>query len=141
MKKTILILLLSLFLFSCNEEKSEFVKSKVMSNKFFMKNYPSDDLLTKKLVKGFIIKNQQEYKKNDLLIFYKYNSDTKYFVDNLPDSGGFSSNELEDIEDQELAVFSISKCETDTTKLIGKYYYYGINHNLTETDTIIYKCK
>ena len=34
----------------------------------------------------------------------------------------------------------ISKCETDTTKLIGEFYYYGINYDLTQVDTIIYKC-
>lgn len=136
-----LMLLISIFLFSCKEEKSEFIKSKVMDNKFFLKNYPLDDLLSKKLIKDFIVENEQEYKKNDLLIFYKYTSDTKYFIDNLPDSGGFSSNELEDIQDQELAFFSISQCKADTTKLVGRFRYYGINHNLDQTDTIIYKCK
>lgn len=138
--RKIIMILISLFLFSCKEEKPEFVKSKVMANKYFLKNYPSDDVLSKKLIEDFIVKNQKEYKKNDLLIFYKYTSETKYFIDNLPDPGGFSSNELEDIEDQELGFFSISACKIDTTKLVGRYRYYGINHNLDQTDTIVYKC-
>ncbi|GAA3767776.1 hypothetical protein GCM10022423_20840 [Flavobacterium ginsengiterrae] len=111
-----------------------------MSNKFFLKNYPSDDVLSKKLIQDFI-KRKKEYKKNDLLIFYKYTAETKYFIDNLPDSGGFSSEDLVNIEDQELAFFSISKCKADTTKFVGKYHYYGINHNLDQTDTLIYRCQ
>lgn len=139
--KKIIIFIISLFVFfSCEEKKTEFIQSKVMDNKFLLKNYPQDDFLIKTLIKEFLLKNHLKNQKNDLLIFYKYTSDTEYFIDHLPDSGGFSSRSLEDIEDQEIAFFSISKCKNDTTKLVGKFLYYGINHNLIETDTIIYKC-
>ena len=120
MKKIIFIIVL-IVLFSCKEKKTEFIQSKVMDNKF-------------------LLKNPSKYKNNRSTIFYRYTPETQYFLDNLPDPGGFSSNELENVENQRLAVFDISKCETDTTKLIGEFYYYGINYDLTQVDTIIYKC-
>jgi stress response protein SCP2 len=111
-----------------------------MDNKFLLKNPPSKDSLIKTLIKEFLLKNPSKYKNNRSTIFYKYTSETKYFIDHLPDPGGFSSNELENVDNQRLAVFDISKCETDTSKLIGEFYYYGINYDLSQIDTIIYKC-
>ena len=121
MKKITCLIFISILFYSCKEDKIEFVQSKVMNNKF-------------------LLKNPLKYKNNRSTIFYKYTADTKYFIDHLPDPGGFSSYELEDVENQRLAVFDISKCETDTTKLIGEFYYYGINYNLLQIDTLIYKC-
>ena len=121
MKKITCLIFISILFYSCKEDKIEFVQSKVMNNKF-------------------LLKNPLKYKNNRSTIFYKYTADTKYFIDHLPDPGGFSSYELEDVENQRLAVFDISKCETDTTNLIGEFYYYGINYNLLQIDTLIYKC-
>jgi len=140
MKKIICLIFISILFYSCKEDKIEFVQSKVMNNKFLLKDAPSKDSLIKNLIKDFLLKNPSKYKNNRSTIFYKYTADTKYFIDHLPDPGGFSSYELEDVENQRLAVFDISKCETDTTKLIGEFYYYGINYNLLQIDTLIYKC-
>ncbi len=117
-----IFLMAAFFLFlSCEEKKVEFIQSKVMDNKFLLKNPP-------------------KYKKHTSTIFYKYTSKTEYFIDHLPDPGGFSSYELEDIEDLRLAIFDISICEKDTTKAMGKLYYYGIDYDLLQIDTLIYKC-
>ncbi|OXA91700.1 hypothetical protein [Flavobacterium hibernum] len=140
MKKIIYLILILFLNFSCEEKKIEFVQSKVLNNVFLIKHYPSDNVLLKGEISLFLIKDYPENVKSGVVYFYKYTSDSEYFLDHLPDSGGFSSYELEDIEDQNLANFFISKCKNDTTKLVGKFHYYGINQNLSEIDTLIYKC-
>ena len=34
----------------------------------------------------------------------------------------------------------IEKCKNDTTKLVGRFHFYRNRSNLSQLDTIIYKC-
>lgn len=43
-----------------------------------------------------------------------------------------------------MAVFEISECKKDSTKLVGELYFYGnagFEDSITEIDTLIYHCK
>ena len=140
-KKIICIFLLSVF-FSCEEKKTEFIESKVTKGFFLIKNPPKEDSLLKKEIKLFLIKNPPI--SSDLSIhFYSNNSETKYFLDHLPDPGGFSSHELEDVEDYNIAKFFFIKCNNDSSKFVGELYYKGLSkkNRFIRVDTIIYKCK
>jgi lipoprotein len=104
MKNRVFVFFVMLILFSCKEEKVEFVQSRAIPHFFLMKN-PS-------------------IYKNDYVGFYRYTSDTKYFIENEGDNtGGFSQNSIIDYSDEEIASFVISKCEKDTTKLVGKLFF------------------
>ena len=123
MKNRVFVFFVMLILFSCKEEKVEFVQSRAIPHFFLMKN-PS-------------------IYKNDYVGFYRYTSDTKYFIENEGDNtGGFSQNSIIDYSDEEIASFVISKCEKDTTKLVGKLFFYNMKgKNPYKPDTLIYHCK
>ena len=58
--------------------------------------------------------------------------------------GGFSDNSLSDYPEDKIATFFISKCKKDSTKLVGKLYFYGnagLEGSKREIDTLIYHCK
>ena len=148
MSKIIIIVLL--FLFSCKEEKVEFVQSRAIPALILIKNPPKSDSLLKTQIINFLMKNSH---KSDFMLkiqpkkgihFYKYTSDTKYFIENEgDDTGGFSQNSITDYIEENMAVFEISKCEKDSTKLVGELYFYG-NAGFSskrEIDTLIYHCK
>ena len=119
--KSLMIIFLSILFFSCNR-KVEFVQSKVTSNLF-------------------LIKNPTEYQKEPFHInFYKYTYNTKYFINNLPDPGGFSSEELINYPEDNISNFIVTKCDNDTTKLVGELRFYNQWGNHFKPDTIIYKC-
>jgi hypothetical protein len=61
MKKIIIMLCISFFIFSCKEEKIEFIQSKVMPHIFLIKN-PIQDSLLKKEINTFLIKNPRVFK-------------------------------------------------------------------------------
>ena len=88
------------------------------------------------------MKNPPIYK-NDYVGFYRYTSDTKYFIENEGDNTGrFSQNSIIDYSDEEIASFVIYKCEKDTTKLVGKLFFYNMKgKNPYKPDTLIYHCK
>jgi hypothetical protein len=47
-----------------------------------------------------------------------------------------------DYSDEEIASFVISKSEKDTTKLVGKLFFYNMKgKNPYKPDTLIYHCK
>ena len=159
MGKSKIIIILLLFLLSCKEEKVEFVQSKVKPSTFLLKNLPRDDKSIKEEIKSFLsknlpnedslIKNKKEfiiaenfYQKQ--IFFYRYTWDTSYFIENKEDTdGGFSDNSLFDYPEDKIATFFISKCEKDSTKLVGELYFYG-NAGFSskrEIDTLIYHCK
>ena len=102
------------------------------------KNLPHQDSLIKK---EFIIA-ENFYQKQ--IFFYRYTWDTSYFIENKEDTdGGFSDNSLSDYPEDKIATFFISKCEKDSTKLVGELYFYG-NAGFSskrEIDTLIYHCK
>ena len=146
-----------LIMFSCKEEKIEFVQSKVKPSTFLLKNLPRDDKFIKEEIKSFLSKNlphQDSLIKKEFIIaenfyqkqifFYRYTWDTSYFIENKEDTdGGFSDNSLSDYPEDKIATFFISKCEKDSTKLVGELYFYG-NAGFSskrEIDTLIYHCK
>ena len=143
MKKTAIILLV-LALFSCEEKKPEFILSEPTGNLILLKNYPKDNFLIKNLFKDFLLKNYLKYDQNIThFSLYKYTANTKYFIKNRDDPGGFSSEELSNYPEDELATFIISKCVIDTTKKVGELFFYGLKGSedgMRETDTLIYKC-
>lgn len=148
MKKSILLLLVICFFFSCQKKKVEFVQSKVYKNLFLIKNFPKEDSLLKKDIKLFLIKNSYLYnykQKNNYynIEFYKYTLDMGYFIEN-EEYDGFGAKVLSTHNDDLLGAFIISKCEKDSTKLVGELFYYGLkgsDDGQKEIDTLIYNCK
>ena len=140
MGKSKIIIIVLLFLFSCKEEKVEFVQSRAIPALILIKNPPKSDSLLKTQIIDFVKENY--YKER--IHFYRYTSDTKYFIENRGDNTGvFSQNALYDYPEDDIATFFISKCEKDSTKLVGELYFYG-NAGFSskrEIDTLIYHCK
>ncbi len=150
MGKSKIIIIVLLFLLSCKEEKVEFVQSRAIPALILIKNPPKSDSLLKTQIINFLMKNslKSDYlSKTQLkegIDFYRYTSDTKYFIENEgDDTGGFSQNSITDYTEENIATFFISKCEKDTTKLVGKLYFYGNTgfSSKVEIDTLIYHCK
>ena len=149
MGKSKIIIIVLLFLLSCKEEKVEFVQSKVFNGLYLIKNPSRSDSLLKTQIIDFLMKNslKSDYlSKTQLkegIDFYRYTSDTKYFIENEGDNtGGFSQNSIIDYSDEEIASFVISKCEKDTKKLVGKLFFYNMKgKNPYKPDTLIYHCK
>ena len=140
MGKSKIIIIVLLFLLSCKEEKIEFVQSRAIPALILIKNPPKSDSLLKTQIIDFVKENY--YKER--IHFYRYTSDTKYFIENEgDDTGGFSQNSITDYTEDDIATFFISKCEKDTTKLVGKLYFYGNAgfSSKVEIDTLIYHCK
>ena len=141
MGKSKIIIIALLFLLSCKEEKIEFVQSRAIPALILIKNPPKSDSLLKTQLVNFLIKNQPKKR----IHFYKYTWDTSYFIENKEDTdGGFSDNSLFDYPEDKIATFFISKCEKDSTKLVGELYFYGnagLEGSKREIDTLIYHCK
>ena len=141
MRKIILIIMV-MFLFSCQEEKKmEFIESEAIPALVLVKNPIENDSLLKSQLVNYLIKKQPKKR----IHFYKYSCDTKYFIKNKEDTdGGFSDNALYDYPGNDIAIFDIYKCKKDTTKLVGRFHFYG-NGGLVsgkrEIDTLIYYCK
>ena len=140
MKNRVFVFFVMLILFSCKEEKIEFVQSRAIPALILIKNPPKSDSLLKTQIIDFVKENY--YKER--IHFYRYTSDTKYFIENRGDNtGGFSQNALYDYPEDDMAVFEISECKKDSTKLVGELYFYG-NAGFSskrEIDTLIYHCK
>ena len=141
MGKSKIIIIVLLFLLSCKEEKIEFVQSRAIPALILIKNPPKSDSLLKTQIIDFVKENY--YKER--IHFYRYTSNTKYFIENEEENtGGFSQNALYDYPEDDIAVFEISECKKDSTKLVGELYYYGnagFEDSITEIDTLIYHCK
>ena len=141
MGKSKIIIIALLFLLSCKEEKIEFVQSRAIPALILIKNPPKSDSLLKTQIIDFVKENY--YKER--IHFYRYTSDTKYFIENEEENtGGFSQNALYDYPEDDIAVFEISECKKDSTKLVGELYFYGnagFEDSITEIDTLIYYCK
>ena len=140
MKNGVFVFFVMLILFSCKEKKVEFVQSRAIPALILIKNPPKSDSLLKTQIIDFVKENY--YKER--IHFYRYTSDTKYFIENEGDNtGGFSQNALYDYPEDDMAVFEISECKKDSTKLVGELYFYG-NAGFSskrEIDTLIYHCK
>ena len=139
MKKITLITVVALFLGSC-EVKTEFIQSNVYPGLFLLKNPPKEDSLVKKEISLFLLKNLPKIKKQEYYIdFYKYTSNTKYFLVN-EEYDGFGAQALSMYDKDLVASFSLSHCKTDSTKWIGKLRLYNEWGDHFKPDTIIYKC-
>ena len=57
MKNRVFVFFVMLFLFSCKEEKIEFVQSKVKPSTFLLKNLPKSDSLLKTQIIDFVKEN------------------------------------------------------------------------------------
>lgn len=141
--KKVIFLFITYFLFtSCEEKKTEFVESKVIKGFFIVKYPPKEDFLLQNELVDFVIKNPK-IPSDSSIHFYSDNSDTRYFLDQLPDPGGFSSHEIEDIEDYNVAKVFFIRCKNDSSKVIGELYYKGLyekGSRYIKIDTIVNKC-
>ena len=142
MKNRVFVFFVMLFLFSCKEEKIEFVQSRAIPALILIKNPPKSDSLLKTQIIDFLQANNNGKK---YFSFYRYTSNTYYFLENKEETtGGFSQNALYDYPEDELAFFLVSKCKKDTTKLVGRFHFYGnagLEGSKREIDTLIYHCK
>ena len=112
MGKSKIIIIVLLFLLSCKEEKVEFVQSRAIPALILIKNPPKSDSLLKTQIIDFLMKNSL---KSDFMLklkpekgihFYRYTSDTKYFIENEgDDTGGFSQNSITDYTEENIATF------------------------------------
>ena len=141
MKNRVLVFFVMLILLSCKEEKVEFVQSRAIPALILIKNPPKSDSLLKTQIIDFLQANNNDKK---YFSFYRYTSNTYYFLENKEETtGGFSQNALYDYPEDDIAVFEISECKKDSTKLVGELYFYG-NAGFSskrEIDTLIYHCK
>ena len=141
MGKSKIIIIVLLFLLSCKEEKIGFVQSRAIPALILIKNPPKSDSLLKTQIIDFVKENY--YKER--IHFYRYTSNTKYFIENEEENtGGFSQNALYDYPEDDIAVFEISECKKDSTKLVGRFHFYGnagLEGSKREIDTLIYHCK
>jgi len=137
--KKIFFLILVIFI-SCNR-KMEFIQSETIPSLILVRNSIENDSLLKNQLISFIIKNHHKNR----IQFYKYTWDTSYFLDNKEDiDGGFSDNALYDYPEDNIADYFVLKCEEDTTKLVGRFHFYGnagLKGKKREIDTLIYHCK
>lgn len=126
------------------DEKTEFIASKAYEDFFLVKNIPLNDILLEKVIENFIKKKYSNVKQEKYIRFYKYTWwGTDYFLDNEEHDGGPTSYIfLSNYDEENIANFFISKCKTDTTKLVGELYFYNMKHkNPYKPDTLIYHCK
>ena len=112
---------------------------------FLVKNIPLNDISLKKNIEIFIKQKYNHIKQEKSVDFYKYTGKTDYFLDNKEHDGGPTSYIfLSNYDKENIATFIISKCKKDTTKLVGRFHFYG-NSGLVsgkrEIDTLIYYCK
>jgi hypothetical protein len=135
----IIILLSTIFLIiSCESNKTEFIQSKTINKLVLVKNPPTVDSLLKIQLIEFLVKNPRKS-----IAFYRYSSNTKYFLESKEDPGGFSSEELDNYPEDEIANFFILNCKNDSTKLVGRFHFYGLkgaDDGVDQIDTLIYKC-
>ena len=136
--KRFLFILLSIFLFSCRENKErgiEFIPSNTMSL-ILIKNPPENDSILKLNIKEYLENNFP--KKNTYL--YIYNDDTSYFINHKEDDEGptgfyFLYNYRKTYGIGQFFV------EGECPNQWGELRYYDKYGNFYEPDTIIGKCK
>ena len=142
MKNRVFVFFVLLFLFSCKEEKVEFVQSNVFNELYLIKNPSKSDSLLKTQIIDFLQANNNGKK---YFSFYCYTSNTYYFLENKEETtGGFSQNALYDYPEDDIAIFDVYKYRQDTTKLVGRFHFYGndgLEGSKREIDTLIYHCK
>ena len=136
--KRFLFILLSIFLFSCRENKErgiEFIPSNTMSL-ILIKNPSENDSILKLNIKEYLENNFP--KKNTYL--YIYNDDTSYFINHKEDDEGPTGFYFLYNYKKECGIgqfFVDGECPNQW----GELRYYNKYGNFYEPDTIIGKCK
>ena len=106
MKNRVFVFFVMLIMFSCKEEKVEFVQSRAIPALILIKNPPKSDSLLKTQIIDFLQANNNGKK---YFSFYRYTSNTYYFLENKEETtGGFSQNALYDYPEDDMAVFEIT---------------------------------
>lgn len=136
MKKISLSILIIFFL-SCQEKEAKFIESNVYNNLILIENLPQNDSIAKNIIIDFLKNNN-----NQEVELYNYSTNTKYFLTNREDPGGFSSEELYRYRDEDgIASFYFAKCKKDTTKKVGIIRYFNSKYgNYYRPDTIVGSC-
>lgn len=134
--KFIILLFISFLICSC-ENKPEFIQSKKDPGFYLIKNPPNNDIVLKKTVLKFMIKNFNIKDEKRHISIYKYTWETEYFLEN-GEYDGFGAKTLSMYNNEYVASFYISKCKKDSTKKVGVFSFYKDYYH---PDTIIGKCK
>ena len=161
MKKIFFLIIICIHLISCQKEETKFIPLKKHSGESFFDrgNYKGKRFAYKSILvdnppvqNNEIIKMFAKYgnenlndfnKKADIysitLFFYLNNNSTSYFIDNADDSGGFSSEVLNDYY-QEFGIGEITfdRCKNDKNKWTSKISYFDAQRNVK--DTILTNC-
>lgn len=136
-------ILLLFVLFSCQKEPI-FISSEPNGNLVLIENMPQNDSLLKKSIKDFLSKSINKYSLEISHIeFYKHTSETKYFLKKRADPGGFSSEELINYPQYNIAAYIVSNCKSDSLRKEGKFYFYGlegIEKGKNEQETFLFNC-
>lgn len=147
-------------------EKMEFIQSEVYPDLFLIK-HPSKNqnslhkFIANKVVQemnkenigiddSFSSTNRDTIETNgavdNTLLFYRYttawgfNNGTVHFIENKEDPGGFSSEVLNNYEDDQLAYFSFRYCENDSSQYFGNLRFF-IDGNPVDNEIVINKCR
>ena len=149
----VVLMLLSGLIHKLFFEKMEFIQSKVYPNLYLVK-YPIEDRDSlNKSIKNKVLQdmnNQFVWNKNNIeenrIRFYEYttawgfSNGTKHFIENKEDPGGFSSEELDNYQEQKMAYFELKQCENDSLNYLGNLIYFkdGLEFN---SEILIDDCK
>lgn len=149
----VVLMLLSGLIHKLFFEKMEFIQSKVYPNLYLVKHPIEDRDSLNKSIKNKVlqdINNQFVWNKNNIeenrIRFYVYttawgfSNGTKHFIENKEDPGGFSSEELDNYQEQKMAYFELKQCENDSLNYLGNLIYFkdGLEVN---SEILIDDCK
>lgn len=135
MKNKITLLIILCTLISCKKGKIEFVQSKICPNFFLVKNASPNDSILKQQIKSFLIRNNPL--KNTSYVFYTYNSNTEYFLEN-EEYDGFGAKVLSMYQKDNIAYFSLFNNQ-DNNLVKGELIFYGNENKLYERDTLNFR--
>ncbi|WP_162903128.1 hypothetical protein [Taibaiella koreensis] len=136
----VLFIVLISSVLSCRTNKSPIIQTAV-GNYYLIKNPPQDKELLKKMIGNFVHQRMKQHKDMSYEYFYRYSSNTSYFIDHKPDPGGHSSFEFDNYDEDKIATFGLFKCEKDTTKQLGELRFFNQWGNYYQPDTLFNPCK
>jgi len=150
-------ILLAVFINKLFFEKLEFLQSKVYPNLYLIKHPPSNRSTLNNLIKQKVIQEMSKkysvldeayYNSNTYvtegfssidtsLKFYEYttawgfSNGTVHFIENKEDPGGFSSEELINYYEYQLANFTFERCKIDSMRYFGNLHFYKEGNPIT----------
>lgn len=130
---------LSIFLFSCNTGESSFMKTTV-DGYYLIKNPPQNKTTLKNAIAHFINIRGAEGKHITTAYFYKYTSNTAYFVKHKPDPGGHFSKDFDFYEQDQIATFGMEQCPVDKHMKLGLLRFFNNWGNYYQPDTLFNNC-